>query len=502
MKLYMMPGTIMCLVLSCPPVAGARGESTHPQLSSYDLEVGFFPEARMDFAGLIEVLKGERPSWNKEDSIKNYPHMRGKAVMEVDLGELACSSLDFYLHGELRVHEVTLGSKKLQFSQEPVFYRRSYSGIANKIAVQLKGLKGVHRFVFVYGGVFNPSVARFASNYMRIDGEGAYLRGRDSMWFPVLLTSDDDSHPVDFKRVRVETDRKFRAVFTGRRLSETVMGGKRVSQWRAEQIGFGEAQMTVRPFRVAESKGIFLYHLDHPASMKAAEDIRKFVEQLLAYFADHFKQADTTSQTHVAELPNFASGISSGNMIGFTSGQWRRFSSTDGDTYMEELVSHELVHSFVSPKVGQNSQLAALFVEGFPSYFHLHILAEMVGEAWYQEYMQRIENSYLEKRETGKTHRGRLLPPEKPILSISFDEIGTYKDKSVLSDRVRLFLNYLRTKMGKQTFKQFTRQVCTSTHLTPRDFSDVIGVYLPGSGDDTRIWLETNDFPKRFRLNQ
>lgn len=104
---------------------------------SYELEVGFFPDARMDFAGLIEVLEGTRPDWNKEDSFGNYPHMKGKALMVVDLGQKPCSYLDFYLHGELRAHWLKLGTEQLKFSQERVFYPVSYSKVANKVSIRI-----------------------------------------------------------------------------------------------------------------------------------------------------------------------------------------------------------------------------------------------------------------------------------------------------------------------------------------------------------------------------
>ena len=49
------------------------------RVKSYHLDVGFYPDAKMDFAGLIEVMEGKRPGWNKEDSTAIYPHMKGRA---------------------------------------------------------------------------------------------------------------------------------------------------------------------------------------------------------------------------------------------------------------------------------------------------------------------------------------------------------------------------------------------------------------------------------------
>lgn len=477
------------------------GSVSGPRVISYKLDVGFYPEARMDYAGLIGVLYGQRPNWNKEDSVKNYPHMKGTAVMEVDLGNAPVDTLDFFIQGELRAHWVTCDGKMLDFGQQSECYAFSYSLVATRVTVKLDGLSGRHRFEMAYGGLFNPSCAGSPSSYMRIDTEGAYLRAYGySLWFPFLLKSGDDTHAVDFPSVKIRTSPKFTPVFTGERVNEKMTGGEKVSFWRATGVNLFDAGVNVRPYRVTDNRGIFLYHLDNPRSAEASRDIGAFVNKLLAFYSDHYKKIKSASQLHIAELPNFASGISNGNMVGITSGQWRRFSLADSDMEMELLVSHELVHPFVQPEISMRSPLAALFIEGFPSYFHLHALGEIVGEEWYRHYMSRVEESYIRKKKTGKSRRGGNLPEEKPILSITFNEIGRYKDTFILNDRVRLFLNYLRKKSGKDMFRKFTRELCVSEHLNPGDFVKMIVRFLPDSEKDVKIWLETNDYPDHLHL--
>lgn len=481
--------------------AREQGVKQKARILSYNLEVGFFPDAKMDFAGFIEVLEGTRPSWNKEDSLAVYPHMKGKALMEVDLGMGSCSTLDFYLHGELRAHWLKLDAKEIKFSQERVFYPVSYSKVADRVRVKLDGLSGIHHFEMAYGGVFNPSVAGAASSYMRIDSHGAYLRALGySLWFPVLEAGWSDVAPVDFSEVKIVTPQHFVPVFTGNRVSETIKDRQRISRWRAEGLELWHAQITVRPFKVKQSDGIFIYHLDNHKSREATADIIKFVKQLLNYYSDHYNPVKNRPQLHVAELPNFASGISSGNMIGMTSGQWQRFNLKDKDTGMEMLVSHELVHTFVQPEISVRSPLYALVIEGFPSYFHLPALAEILGEEWYQNYMRRVEKSYLQKKKTGKNWRGRPLPAEKPIVAISADEIGTYKDTFILNDRVRLFLHSIRSQLGKKRFKSFTRELCRHKNVTTASLVDLIETYIPGGRKDVNMWLNTNRYPRRFHL--
>lgn len=472
-----------------------------PQLLSYELEVEFYPEAQMDYAGFIGILYGWKPDWNKEDSTNHYPYMKGEAKIWIDFGRNLRSILDFYIHSELRVHRIQLEDDNLEFDQKPVFYPHSYSQVATKITVKLNGVTGKHRFLMVYGGMFNPCYAASPSDYMRIDRQGVYLRSFGySLWFPVLWTSNDDIYPVDFDQVKINTPKKFVSVFTGERISDIVKDCMRTSLWKGNQISPWDAQITVRPYEIMREKGIFLYHLNHPRSLKVSKDILAFIRQLLAFYSEHYREVESASQLHVAELPNFASGISSGNMIGMTSGQWRRFSLSDDDTDMELLVSHELVHSFVQLNVDTSMALDPLVIEGFPSYFHLPALANIFGEEWYQKYIRRVEASYLQKKETGKNHRGMMLPVEKPILSLTFDDISRYKDTFVLNDRVRLFLNYIREKSGIKQFKNFTQELFGSRNLTLESFIKLIGKYVPDCEPDVRIWLESIDYPERFRL--
>lgn len=494
---------VMIVILGAVVVPVGAGDSGGPVALSYDLEVGFFPDAVMDYAGLIEVLEGQRPDWNKEDSMKNYPHMLGKAVVTVDLGKQPCNSVDFYLHSELRAHRVQLGEADLKFSQEPVFYTSNYSLVATRISAELDGLSGKHSFTVTYGGLFNPSCSGSPSNYMRIDSNGAYLRAYGySLWFPVLLEARQESHAVDFTRVKIKSPKRFTAVFTGRRLGDTIEGGRRISSWRGEGIDLRYAQVTVRPFEIAEKEGIHIYHMDSEKSRAVAGEIQQLTGRLKSYFLDNYMKTAADPQIHIAELPNFASGISSGNMVGMTSGQWHNFGTPDKNISFVLLLGHELVHPFVSFEVDRDNPLAAMVVEGFPSYFHLPAVAEIVGEEWYQRFMQRVEDAYLEKKASGKTRWGTPLPAEKPILKITWDEIGSYKDTFILNDRVRLFMNYIRENLGKKRFKQFTIQLCALKRPGVSFFKGFVQQYLPGKGKEIARWLETNDYPEEFHLKR
>jgi len=487
------------LILLAAVISSKAAESGQPVVKTYRLDVGIYPDTRTDYAGFLKILQGVRPDFNKKDSVKAYPHIRGHARMRVKRNGYAGDTLYFYLHGELRAHRIWSGEDEITFRQERVFYPYSYSMTANRIAVKVPGKQPEYLIDLHYGGMLNPSYEASPSDYMRIDTEGAYLRAYGySLWFPLTLESGSDPGTVDFERVRITTPSGFRAVFTGSRLSETERGNLRISTWRALDVNLFDAGLNVRRYQVTEDRGIHLFHLGDSESQNAGRDILAFVNRLRDFFTENYREMAPGGQLHIAQLPNFASGIGNGNAIGLTSGQWHRFSTADDDTAMERLVAHELVHFFVQPEIGLASPMAALFLEGFPSYFHLPALAEIIGEEWYRGYMRTVEKSYLTKKKTGKTRRGRSLPEEKPILSLTFGDIGEYKDTFVLNDRVGLFLDYLRRHMGVDDFRIFTRRVCHSRNLTPETFQALILEFLPDREAALHCWLYTSEYPEHF----
>lgn len=490
----------IALIFSSVLVTGQEKDSP-VRVKSYCMDVEFYPRAEIDYAGLCEIFYGQKVSFNKLDSLKHYPHMKCNALMTIDFGETPCQQLEMYLSGELRVHEIRYNDRTLQFTQQFAFYPSNYSLIANKITISLPECTGQQTIDIKYAGMFNPSYVLAPSNYMRIDEEGAYLRGYGySLWFPVLLQTNSDSHKVDFEKVTIKTKKNFVSVFVGDRLSDNVDGELRIAEWKATQVDLMDVQISIRPYIILNEQSIYLYYLDAKESQKAARDILDLIKKLLIFYSTHFKEIRTSSQLHIAELPNYASGISSSNMIGITSGQWRHFSITDEDLELEMLIAHELVHPFVQSEITRKNPLNAFVTEGLPSYFHLHALADIIGEEWYQTYMVNLEKSYLTKKTTGKTNRGGPLPEEKPICMLNFNDIGMYKDKFILNDRVGLFLNYLRNILGKSKFKSFTQKLSQSHELTLDTLKIMILSYTPGIEEDLRIWLETNEYPERFHL--
>jgi len=196
------------------------------------------------------------------------------------------------------------------------------------------------------------------------------------------------------------------------------------------------------------------------------------------------------------EMPRYGD-ISSGNVTGITADTWHAFET---DVRRKRYLGHELVHPFVKVPVDRADPLWCLAIEGFPSYFHLPILAELLGDEWYNDFLKGIEKSYLDKKQTGKNWRGNPLPPEKPLLQIGADEFSSYKDEFVLSDRALLFFNYLYRKNGREKFLQFASDLFNRPRLDAASFRDIIHQNCDISEDDLTLWLNSSDYPARFHV--
>jgi hypothetical protein len=138
-------------------------------------------------------------------------------------------------------------------------------------------------------------------------------------------------------------------------------------------------------------------------------------------------------------------------------------------------------------------------VEGFPSFFQVYALEKVSSEYDLKAEMKKVEERYLTKR-TGMDKRGRRVPEEKPILNIHADEIGTYKDKFILNDRVWLFLFDLWQKMGDENFDLFLKDLFVLSSIDYPTLENIVLNYLPDYGNKFNIWLNTTSFPESLQI--
>ena len=405
------------------------------------------------------------------------------------------SALVFYLHGELRVDSIGTDGAALPFSQQKVFYPFDYSMVATRVTVELPDAFEGRLFV-AYRGFFHPSQARSASDYMRIDADGVYLRSYGySLWFPVFLEAGAADPQVSFSQVTLRTPRAYTAVFVGERLSESVSGETRISQWRAPDLPLFAAQCTAHRFSVHQEDNYFIYAWPDEPSRRMAPQVADFSRQFNTLLRTHYRSDAKTDQVHIVQMPRFGD-ISSANLVGMAVDTWHGF---EQEAFAKQTLAHEFVHPFVSVPVPPEAPLYAFVIEGFPSYFHWPLLAELMGEPYYDQKMDRVQQQYLERKRTGKGWRGSPLPPEKPLTALTDDEIGLYKDVFLLNDRAVLFFDYLRRKMGKDKFLDFANTLVNRDHLDQASFQQAILAYLPGSAEALRLWLNTTAYPDHLR---
>lgn len=445
-----------------PPLAGAEGPVV------YELDVRFEPAAAS---------------------------LAGQASITLPAGMAGEDSVVFYLHGELRATAVAAGGRPLSVSQDTTRYYHDYSLVANRVAVAVPdGWDGT--LDIRWEGRCSPSSARTPSDYMRIDSSGVYLRSYGySLWFPVFAESGAEPYDAAFPRVLLRTPPNFTTVFVGERLEEDTGGDGRVSSWRCDPIPVHRVQCAAARFAVHRDGPRFIYSRRDEGSRRAAPAIAGFVDRFVGRCRALYRPGAVGGQVHIVQMPRYGD-ISSLNMVGLSEESWLRFGEMSRP---RRVLAHELVHPFVQAVAPPGDPLRAMAIEGFPAWCHLPVLAELAGESFYDEALDAVQRGYIEKRRTGTDRRGAALPPEKPLTSIGDDEIGRYKDLFVLSDRALLFLDWLRREAGPAGFPALARDIFERETLDYARFTRIVLDHLPGAAGDLRIWLETSDYPERFR---
>jgi hypothetical protein len=278
-------------------------------------------------------------------------------------------------------------------------------------------------------------------------------------------------------------------------MERTEKSGLATETWAGKDISGFDPQLTIRRFHETKIGPVTAYYLEDADSIAAAQRVADLSNRLLAYYRSHYRAAAADRPVYVVQEPKYGN-IASGNVIGVEDKAWRAITPQSRDAV---VLAHELVHAFVQTPTPVNDPFIAFSNEGFPSYFHLPALAMVLGDAYYESALDKTQKRYLERRSSGKDGNGNALPPEKPIFVMSFDDIGIYKDTFVLNDRALLCLDYLRRKMGRQTFDVFVRDLTTRKTVLATDFFTLIKHYAPTEETDLHRWLETTDFPDNFR---
>lgn len=450
------------------------------KVSDYTIDVQFFPQ--------------DAQMWGYSVSDKSF--MRGNA--KIEFSEFDTDTLTFFLHGELKIDSIISDNNAIKFSSTKMFYGIDYSNIGLKTIIDFPDTIKKNALTIYYSGFMNPSRARSLSDYMHIDKkEGVFLRGYYySIWFPVFQNPGEDDYEVNFKQVKVQLPKGFNSVIAGELLSETVEDDIYSAIWKPGIIKTSNIQCTAKRYKIISRDNIFVYFSD---DRQSGERIISFTQKLKKLYYSTFRNVQNDSPLYILEMPEYGN-ISSHNVIGISSDLYKGF---DTDLFSQLTIAHELVHPYVSIPVTKENSFSALLVEGFPSYFHLYGLNKISNDVKtfnFKEYMKNVENSYITKKRTGKDRRGNNLPSEKPILKITFDEIGQYKDSFILPDRVRLFLYHLLCEMGEENYDQFLKELFLFDTMNYDKFKSLIVKYLPHYGNDLNVWLNTNEYPESLHI--
>ncbi len=448
-------------------------------VSSYEINVQFFPDdARM---------------WGYP--VEPDAFMRAQALVE--FAEISKYTVAFYLHGELKIDSILIENKQIEYNTEKILYNYNYSRVALKVTVLTKNIDLGKKLNIYYSGFMNPSKAGSLSNYMHIAKDsGVYLRSYGySLWFPVFLQAGEESYKSNFKKVSVTLPRNFKCLVTGKLLSEKTENDVYHAEWQPGLVDIMDVQCTAGKYQIVSKKNIFVYYMDNKAN---AERILNYIIRLETLYTKHFRSVKDFTSLYVMEMPRYGN-ISSSNVIGISSDLFNDF---EKEIYPKATIAHELVHPYVTIPVKNDNPFSAFVVEGFPSFFQIFALYKTEDKSIFdlKKRMLEVKQSYLKKKESGKSSRGQKLPLEKPILQISYDEIGTYKDNFVLNDRVWLFFYNLWQRMGDEKFDAFLKELFAFNFIDYNNFEQLILKYLPGFSKELDTWLNTNYYPDRLQI--
>ncbi len=362
----------------------------------------------------------------------------------------------------------------------------------------LEGLDLASGMTLRYAGPFNPSRARSPSDYMRIAESGAFLRGHGySPWYPLFGDREMDPASLDIQRLTLEVPAGWTGVFTGHIVSRDTLDGWERSVWSAPGLSAWDAQLSARPWEVEQVGDVRLYALKDAASRGAAARVLEAARRWDAFYRERYGGGRRVgSDLHILQMPPFGD-IASGNVIGLSEEQFRDF---EPGSFPGRTLAHEMVHAFVQVTTPSEDPIHAVVMEGFPSYFHLPAMESTLGSGYYREWVAGTDSAYDLRRRTGVDRRGNSLPREIPMTAIPAEDIGVWKDRFVLNDRVPLFLDWLRRRMGDERFLVWARALFAKDQLTLALFEESVTDVL---GEEVRsalhLWLKTTEYPERFR---
>ncbi len=442
-------------------------------IEEYKLSLEFFPEEA--------VMYG--------DPVESDSYLRGVSKTKFHLTD--SEDLIFYLHGELYVDSIKIKDVKIDYSCEKVYYHYDYSRIALKVIISANEIEENTEMTIYYAGFFHPSKVRSLSDYMRIDKEeGVFLRSYGySLWFPCFIEANKDPYEALFSSVEVITPEKYSVIVIGEEEEVKIRDGKRISLWKPGKRKINDLQIVAGEYKKITDGNVSVYYKNN---REIGDKILKYSVELKKLFSEKFREIKNENYLHIVEMPRYGN-ISSGNMIGIADNLFNNFESS---SFSKRTIAHELVHPYVQLPLKKDNPFYALVIEGFPSFFQIYALRKIDSTFDLHSYMKRKEKRYIKN----KSREG--YPVEKPILEIEPHEIGKYKDRFVLNDRVWLFMYDLWRKTGDKEFDSLLKELFSKENIDYSSFEKLITKYLPNYRERLDKWLNTTEFPEEMRIKE
>lgn len=420
-------------------------------------------------------------------------------------GNRPTSQIDLYLHSEL-VLESAVGEAgtKLAVRIATVESLWSYDRKLTQVSICLDRPLDPGETTTIqlhYRGTFSPSSLRSPSDFMRIDSTGTFLRGLAySLWFPAINPEAIDA-TAGFE-IWIDVPIGWTGIAVGRLKTTSSNASRTMFHWGTDvPIKLLQMQLFAGRFECVSQDQVAVYFRE--GHILAARFLAAECSRLLSFYTANYGIPETQPNFIILETCPFGN-ISSGNAIGLTPEVFDQASEGHLTYERYDLIAHELVHTFVIPRIQDKTQGAALLLEGFPSYFHVPALTTLLGEDYRRWFLGKVWKSYrsMVRRRQEAADKSSTLR-NIPLEDIGIEEIPAYKDRFLLSDKLPIVLDRLQALVGSSTFFAACREFFSHGSERPVSFSRFIAILEAHSGQDLsafrKRWFQsTDDLPDEW----
>lgn len=411
--------------------------------------------------------------------------------------------LILFLHSELGVQSIQgSAGEACRWKHAVMDAAYSYSGDIQRMDIDLPTPVQSGEFTHLsitYAGSFSPSSVRSPSDYMRVDKEGAYLRGLAySYWFPTTSCGPEGLKDTSGFEIRLDIPERWRPLVFGNPISEAILNGRNLSEWQSNgPWPLHACHLAATAWSVSESSGVKVYHRADPDSRLAAAEYGRALRQLVRVFGSWFEQDLSPLPVLLGQMCRYG-GIACGNVMGIPEDRFHDVLDVSGRRNALALLAHELAHRYVVPAINPSARGAALLLEAFPCYFDSVGLETILGAGYRRDVLLRAWASY----DAGRQSNSAL--PDVPLLDLGLEEVPRYKDHFLLPDKATILLDRMRSLLGDETFFRGAGRFLEAHRTRPASFHDFTA-YLRKEGKTdlgsfAAEWFETTEpLPTNWR---